>query len=81
MQDMGFNTSVASLMELVNELYKIKAAEKGFADRAAWQEALENLLLLLAPFAPHITEELWHDLGHKESIHLVIGQCLTRRCS
>ena len=39
-------------------------------DRAAWQEALENLLLLLAPFAPHITEELWHDLGHKESIHL-----------
>jgi len=70
MQDMGFNTSVASLMELVNELYKIKAAEKGFADRAAWQEALENLLLLLAPFAPHITEELWHDLGHKESIHL-----------
>ena len=70
MQDMGFNTSVASLMELVNELYKIKAAEKGFADRAAWQEALQNLLLLLAPFAPHITEELWHDLGHKESIHL-----------
>ncbi|HPG37596.1 MAG TPA: class I tRNA ligase family protein, partial [Candidatus Saccharibacteria bacterium] len=70
MQDMGFNTSVASLMELVNELYKIKAAEKGFAERAAWQEALENLLLLLAPFAPHITEELWHDLGHKESIHL-----------
>ena len=42
MQDMGFNTSVASLMELVNELYKIRPQKKGFADRAAWQEALET---------------------------------------
>jgi len=70
MQDMGFNTSVAALMEFVNEMYRLKAAEKGFADRAAWQSALESLLLLLAPFAPHITEELWHDLGHQASIHL-----------
>ncbi len=35
------------------------------------KEALDNLLLLLAPFAPHITEELWHTLGHKESVHLM----------
>ena len=70
MQDMGFNTAVAALMEFVNEMYRLKAAEKGFADRATWQSALESLLLLLAPFAPHITEELWHDLGNQESIHL-----------
>ncbi len=66
---MNFNTAIAALMELTNELYKIKA-DQGFAKAgASWQFALENLLKLLAPFAPHLSEELWHQLGHKESIH------------
>ena len=35
----------------------------------AYQEAIEALLILLAPFAPHISEELWQNLGHKSSVH------------
>lgn len=67
LNEMGFNTAIASLMETTNQLYKIKA-KKGFSDKN-WQFTIETLLQLLAPFAPHITEELWAQLGHKESIH------------
>jgi leucyl-tRNA synthetase len=56
-------------MELVNRLYVIKTQEDIFESRD-WKWALETLLQLLAPFAPHITEELWAEVGHKESIHL-----------
>jgi leucyl-tRNA synthetase len=66
--DLNFNTAIAAQMELVNELYRAKAAD-GYAAKD-WQWALETLLQLLAPFAPHITEELWHELGRKESIHM-----------
>lgn len=59
--DMKFNTAVSSLMILVNELDKHENVHEG---------ALQTLLLLLAPFAPHVTEELWYELGHKTSIHL-----------
>jgi leucyl-tRNA synthetase len=65
--NMNFNTAIAALMETANELYRIKAADK-YAS-ADWQWALENILLLLAPFAPHISEELWRQLGHQTSIH------------
>ncbi|HVW23284.1 MAG TPA: leucine--tRNA ligase [Candidatus Saccharimonadales bacterium] len=68
LQNMNFNTAISALMEAVNELYKAKA-EKGF-EAEDWHVALSALLQLLAPFAPHITEELWQELGHKESIHL-----------
>lgn len=68
LHELGFNTSVAALMEFTNDLYKIKAKD-GF-DSKSWKFAVESLLQLLAPFAPHITEELWHDLGHKDSIHI-----------
>lgn len=67
--DFGFNTAIATLMEFVNNLYKLKA-ENGFGDRKQWQETLEVLQLLLAPFAPHIAEELWHQLGNESSIHI-----------
>ncbi|MGB3921938.1 MAG: class I tRNA ligase family protein [Minisyncoccia bacterium] len=60
-ETMGFNTAVSALMIYVNTLDKRETITK---------EEFEALLLLLAPFAPHITEELWHDLGHKKSIHL-----------
>jgi leucyl-tRNA synthetase len=69
LQELGFNTAIAALMEFTNELYKIKAKD-GFKAGKSWQFAISSLLQLLAPFAPHITEELWHQLGHKDSIHM-----------
>ncbi len=69
LEGLGFNTAIASLMEYVNELYKLKVSDQ-FVSRDAWKFAIESLLQLLAPFAPHITEELWHQLGHRDSIHL-----------
>lgn len=65
---LSFNTAVASLMEAVNSLYKIKAA--GLAGKESWLFALESLVQLVAPFAPHIAEELWQDLGHTDSVHV-----------
>ena len=66
---MGFNTAIAALMETVNELYKIKATH-GYGDQGAWQQSLDSLVMLLAPFAPHVSEELWQQLGHTTSVHL-----------
>jgi leucyl-tRNA synthetase len=66
--NMNFNTAIAALMEAVNELYRLKAEDKYQATE--WQWALETLLQLLAPFAPHIAEELWQQLGQEGSIHL-----------
>ncbi len=67
-EDEKFNTAVAAMMELVNRLYKIKEAN-GVAKNDAWQFAVESLLLILAPFAPHLAEELWHQIGHTDTIH------------
>jgi leucyl-tRNA synthetase len=69
LEEMGLNTAVSSLMQFVNQLYKIKANDH-FANKKAWAFALESLVQLLAPFAPHIAEELWHNLGHNESVHV-----------
>jgi leucyl-tRNA synthetase len=63
----NFNTAISAVMELVNALYLYK--ETAGASDAAAREGLESALLLLAPFAPHITEELWQALGHAGSIH------------
>lgn len=65
----NFNTAVSAVMELVNGLYQYKEIPETNRDPAVMREAVENLLILLAPFAPHITEELWHGTGHRESIH------------
>lgn len=67
LEAMNFNTAIAAMMELVNDLYKIKATDN-FAS-TEWQWALETLLQLIAPFAPHIAEELWEQLGQGGSIH------------
>ncbi len=69
LEHLSFNTAVAALMEGVNELYKVKAAE-GFTAGGSWHFALSSLTQLLAPFAPHIAEELWEQLGHKGSVHV-----------
>lgn len=70
LQNLGFNTAIAALMELTNSFYKIKPDLPFGASPKIWKENLEILVKLLAPFAPHITEELWHELGHRESVHI-----------
>ncbi len=67
METMGFNTSIASLMETVNQLYRLKAADNYAA--ANWGDNLTILVQLIAPFAPHIAEELWAQLGCEGSVH------------
>ena len=62
-----FNTMLAALMEYTNYLSKTK--EAGNITQADWKEAIDTLLLLLAPTAPHIAEELWERTGHDYSIH------------
>ncbi|RJQ41224.1 MAG: leucine--tRNA ligase [Dehalococcoidia bacterium] len=64
---MHFNTMIAALMEFTNDLIKIK--EAGSVSVADWEEAIQTLLLLLAPTAPHLTEELWERTGRPYSIH------------
>jgi len=68
LETMDFNTAIAAMMSFVNDLYRIKASENIYGPKS-WQFALETLVQLLAPFAPHIAEEMWHDLGHEESVH------------
>lgn len=61
---LSFNTAIAALMEYVNELYKLKT--EGFS--SDWQHSLEVLVQLLAPIAPHISAELWQQLGNESSL-------------
>ena len=68
-EDEKFNTAVASMMEIVNGLYKIKESH-GIDTSDEWRFALESLIQILAPFAPHITEELWHEMGHDDTVHV-----------
>ena len=58
-EGLAFNTCISELMILTNELTKLEIRPKS---------VLENLILLLAPFAPHLSEELWQILGHKEDL-------------
>jgi leucyl-tRNA synthetase len=71
-RDFQFNTAIAALMELVNQLYKLMkdypVNALTAAERDGWRAAIETLLILLAPFAPHLTEELWQTAGHATSI-------------
>ena len=67
MERFRFNTMLAALMEYSNFLAKAK--ESGRMDASAWQEAIDTLLLLMAPSAPHFAEELWARLGKPYSIH------------
>ncbi|BCD86537.1 leucine--tRNA ligase [Pseudomonas solani] len=69
-QDVGqhhkFNTAIAAVMTLMNVLEK--AAQETAQDRALLQEGLETVALLLAPITPHISHELWRELGHADAI-------------
>ena len=68
-QRFNFNTAISAMMELVNALYAYKEAEKT-PHAGLIYEVVSNLLKLLSPFVPHITEELWHGVISEEgSIH------------
>ncbi|MDX2034351.1 MAG: leucine--tRNA ligase [Blastocatellia bacterium] len=70
---LNFNTAVAAMMELTNEIYAFDGTLKGdpaATDRFALREAMESLAKLLAPFTPHVAEELWAHMGHDE---IVVG--------
>ena len=67
LESFAFNTAVAALMELRNTLQEAK--KTALYGTEAWDEAIEAMLLLLCPIAPHITEELWGWQGKPYSIH------------
>ncbi len=62
-----YNTAIAAMMACVNELYKLKM--DAISKHNTWQQALESIVACVAPFAPYIAEELWHQLGHSTSVH------------
>lgn len=62
----SFNTAISSIMELVNALYKYKQGE---VNVPLMNDAIEKLILILNPFVPHITEELWNDLDHEDRVY------------
>lgn len=64
----NFNTAISTIMELVNAMYQYKDGHDAVQGDLA-EELVQKLLLLLAPFTPHITEELWHECGYEGSVH------------
>jgi leucyl-tRNA synthetase len=62
--DYQFNTAISEMMKLSNALSSATCMES-----SVYREGIETLLILMSPFAPHITEELWQLLGHQSSIH------------
>jgi leucyl-tRNA synthetase len=67
LESFAFNTAVAALMELKNTLQDVVRAAN--VSPAAWDETVETMLLLMAPFTPYMAEELWIRTGHGYSIH------------
>jgi leucyl-tRNA synthetase len=66
-----FNTAISAMMELVNDIYaftKAQDAEATPGGAAVVKEALEALILMLSPFAPHTAEELWEQYGHRGTL-------------
>lgn len=70
LQKTSFNTAISSMMEFVNSANKMVEQLPMNANSNIWREVINQFLQLLAPFAPHVTEELWSILGHDSSIHL-----------
>ena len=64
----NFNTAISAIMELVNAMYAFREQPEPIRPALA-RETVENLLKLMAPFAPHITEELWSEIGGEGTIH------------
>lgn len=64
----NFNTAISSIMELVNEIYRFKDSEE--LSLGLLKSSIENLILILAPFTPHICEEMWEYTGHSNTVYL-----------
>ncbi|HAO93999.1 MAG: leucine--tRNA ligase [Deltaproteobacteria bacterium GWB2_55_19] len=68
-----FNTAISAVMELVNLLYQFRPSldgkAKDSAEARSFKEAVESVVLLIAPFAPHISEELWSKLGYTTPVY------------
>lgn len=62
----NFNTAISTIMEMVNEMYRYKEGE---VNKALYGAAIRNLIIMLAPFVPHVTEEMWEHLGFEDSVH------------
>jgi len=67
MERFRFNTLLSALMEMTNGLLRHRDSDT--VDREAWNEGIQSLLLMLAPIAPHISEELWARTGRPYSVH------------
>ena len=65
----NFNTAISAVMELVNDLYKYKEANKDSFNGPLFKEAVSSVNILLSPFAPHMTEELWQMLGNEGIVY------------
>lgn len=63
----SFNTAISSIMELVNEIYRYK--ELANINLPLLKEAIEKMIIVLNPFVPHITEEMWEGLGHEDRVY------------
>ena len=69
-EKLDLNTNVAALMELLNALaeFNVDPASASESDGFAAREAIEALVVMLAPFSPHIAEEMWEGLGHQDGL-------------
>ena len=67
LESFEFNTSVSTLMELTNLMQRVRPELEG---GKTWNWAVGRLLLIVAPIAPHLADELWHRWGHTESVHV-----------
>ena len=63
----NFNTAISTIMELVNEMYRYK--EGSAINPGLYGAAIKDLIIMLAPFVPHVTEEMWEHLGYEGSVH------------
>jgi leucyl-tRNA synthetase len=68
MESFKFNTMLSALMEFTNHLVRHQGSE--ICSNALWQQAIDSLILMIAPVAPHFAEELWSNSGHKQSVHI-----------
>ena len=62
----NFNTAISTIMEMVNEMYRYK---EGQVNEGLYGAAVRNLVIMLAPFVPHVTEEIWEQHGYGGSVH------------
>jgi leucyl-tRNA synthetase len=67
LEKFSFNTAIAAMMEFTNELQKYW--DGNAVSEGAWKASIERLLVLIAPFTPHVAEELWEATGRSYSIH------------